>query len=1032
MRLFALVVLLLAGHVLFGQKAVIKESKELFRTYGFGDPSPVARVNKVYPYFRFDGFTNTPKDKEWTIVTLENDYIKVLVAPEVGGKVLGAIDKSTGEEFIYYNKVMKFRDIAMRGPWTSGGIEFNFGTIGHAPSTASPVNYILEENEDGSVSCIVGAPDLTSRTEWRVEIRLHPDRSYFETNAIWYNPYDLKTSLYNWMTASVDATDDLEYHFPGTRQIGHGGEAFSWPVNENGVDISLYKNNNFGGDKSYHVTGEYAEHFLCYFRNKDFGLGHWAAHDDKPGKKIWMWAISRQGAIWTDLLTDPGNVQYSEIQTGLLYNQAGAHSTLTPYKHMFFDEGTEHKFSELWFPVKEIGGMVKANEYGSLNVEQNGREVKVGFCANQEIVDNLIVKVNDKVVVERKINLKPTEVVLESFEMDNINDIQVEIGNYFSYDTKERKEQKLSRPAEMSKDFDWKSTDAVFTAGIELERQRDYNGAKVKYEEVLQKDPFHTGALTGMANLHYRSMLYEEAETFAYKALSNNTYDPGANYIYGLVSKKLGKKYDALEAFGLAARSMQYRSVAKTQMATVYFASGDMSKSLKYVNQALEYNRNNINALKVKALVYEAMGQQEDKTEILNEILTIDPLNTFARFEKNYAFEKVLHFEMPFEICLEQAIAYYQLNLEEKAVRMLQSTKPTPIIYYWLAYILKDSKYLEKAVMASPELVYPFREETAEVLQWALMHNNSWKTKYYLGLIYWSKGRVDEAKKYFAECGNEPDYFAFYLTRDKLNANVPDYDGEADLKRAWELDKNEWRTYQELSYYYEQQSRFDEAFEWIEKGASKFPDNFVLSYQYAGNLLIAGKYADALDLLKNTTILPSEGASSGRYTYWKACILDAVEKLKKNKDALALINQSRDWPENLGAGKPYNADERISDYLESIYWAKKKNTAKAEELKQKVIQYTRNNEHFNSIMYLGAVLLKESGNEKEGRKWLMKWVEKAPQNLFARWSLSKYSGDEKEAEKILLKIKEETKGSLLGTWSRDPAFPLVLAVLEME
>lgn len=149
----------------YSQQAKISESMVLFKTYPYSDPDPVAKITHFYPYYRFDGFTNTPVEQEWKIVTLENPYIKVLVAPEMGGKVLGAVDKASGEEFIYFNKVVKFRDIAMRGAWTSGGIEFNFGSIGHAPTTASPVNYLLRNNADGSVSCIVGAPDITSRTE---------------------------------------------------------------------------------------------------------------------------------------------------------------------------------------------------------------------------------------------------------------------------------------------------------------------------------------------------------------------------------------------------------------------------------------------------------------------------------------------------------------------------------------------------------------------------------------------------------------------------------------------------------------------------------------------------------------------------------------------------------------------------------------------------------------------------------------------------------------------------------------------------
>jgi len=152
-----LLILVIAATSVFAQKASITESKRAFKTYPYGDPAPVAKMTKFYPYYRFDGFTIEPGEQEWTIVTLENEYIKVLVAPEMGGKVLGAIEKSTGEEFIYFNKVVKFRDISMRGAWTSGGIEFNFGSIGHAPTTASPVNYLLKENSDGSVSCFVGA-----------------------------------------------------------------------------------------------------------------------------------------------------------------------------------------------------------------------------------------------------------------------------------------------------------------------------------------------------------------------------------------------------------------------------------------------------------------------------------------------------------------------------------------------------------------------------------------------------------------------------------------------------------------------------------------------------------------------------------------------------------------------------------------------------------------------------------------------------------------------------------------------------------
>lgn len=1015
-------------------QATITENAVKFKTYPYSDPDPVARITKFYPYFRFDGFTNTPVEKEWKIVTLENEYIKVYVAPEIGGKVLGAIEKSTGEEFIYFNKVVKFRDIAMRGAWTSGGIEFNFGSIGHAPTTASPVNYLLKNNDDGSVSCIVGAPEITSRTEWRVEIRLPANASYFETNALWYNPSNQKTSLYNWMTASVDASYDLEYFFPGHTEIGHGGEYGSWPVNKDGIKISEYKNNTFGGPKSYHVLGEYAEEFLCYFHNKDFGLGHWSPYDEKPGQKIWLWALSREGKIWADLLTDPGNIQYTEIQTGLLFNQEAENSTYSPFKHLFFDEGSEQIFTERWFPVKGIGGMVKANETGSLNFERKSTQAKIGFCANQIINSDIIVTADGKEIFRGNIKLKPTEFITESVEVDSAENIEVKIGADFSFHSKELEERKLSKPTEINKDYDWQSADGILTEGIEFEKQRLYTEAREKYEQVLQTDAFNTEVLTRMAGLCYRNMEYKKANEFALKALANDTYHPEANFIFGLVSKKLDKKYDALDGFSMAARSVQYKSVANAQIAAIYFIDGEMQKCLKYANQSLDYNRYNINALKLKALVFEKIGQSQNKIAVLDEIMVIDPLNAFVRFEINDDFSKVLNYEMPDQICLELAIWYHNLGLNEKAVSVLKSTTATPLINYWLAYILKDAQILEKATSAPVAYVFPFRDETMKVLEWAQNQNTNWKNSYYLGLIYWSKGRIDEAEDYFKSCEMQPDYFAFYLTRFELLNGKPGYKGETDLLKAQQIAPNEWRTVLALSTFYEDNQQYDKALEWAQTGVAHFPENYILAYQLSKCLLISGEYKEALNILTKTNILPNEGASYGRTTYRQACVLDAIGNLKnnKNKNALTRIDMARDWPENLGVGKPYNTDERIEDYLESVYWIKNRNSSKAKTLEDKVIESTLKSNRVSSSDYLGAILLRKAGREKEAADLLTLKIENEPKNLIAQWNLAKFKGSNAEAEKLKNKIEVENSSSFFSPRVGDTGFALILAILELK
>ena len=360
-----LAIFLLSIVYTFGQTATITEDIRSINTYSFADPNPIPIVAdnpKIPPYHKFESYEYIARKKDWKVVTLENDFIRVSVLPEIGGKVWGALEKSTGEEFLYKNEVIKFRNIAMRGPWTSGGIEFNFGIIGHHPMTATPVDYMTKTNEDGSVSCIVGATDLPSNTKWRVEIRLEKDKAYFETNASWYNASPLIQSYYNWMTAAAKASYDLEFFIPGNTYVEHNGNAHPWPIDRQGRNLAFYKNNTFGPSKSYHVVGEYNDFFGGYYHDRKFGFGQWAPYEEMPGQKLWLWALSRSGGIWEDLLTDSDG-QYIEFQAGRLFDQYSA-GAINPISQVGFDPYVMDTWSEIWFPYKEIGGMVDASKKG--------------------------------------------------------------------------------------------------------------------------------------------------------------------------------------------------------------------------------------------------------------------------------------------------------------------------------------------------------------------------------------------------------------------------------------------------------------------------------------------------------------------------------------------------------------------------------------------------------------------------------------------------------------------------------------------
>ena len=190
-------------------EAKISLDERMIDTYKFSDPNPIPVLTsdkRLYPYHKFYNYSHTSEKQKWNVVTMENEHIAIYVLPEVGGKVWGAIDKSNNQEFIYRNEVMKFRNIALRGPWTSGGIEFNFGIIGHTPATATPVDYLTRKNSDGSVSTFIGGMDLPSRSVWRVEINLEKNRSNFKTKTNWYNATQMVQPYYNWMEITKKRT----------------------------------------------------------------------------------------------------------------------------------------------------------------------------------------------------------------------------------------------------------------------------------------------------------------------------------------------------------------------------------------------------------------------------------------------------------------------------------------------------------------------------------------------------------------------------------------------------------------------------------------------------------------------------------------------------------------------------------------------------------------------------------------------------------------------------------------------------------
>ncbi|HFU1690985.1 TPA: DUF5107 domain-containing protein [Escherichia coli] len=140
----------------------------------------------VYPYGVTDTLSEQKTLKSWQAVWLENDYIKVMILPELGGRVHRAWDKVKQRDFVYHNEVIKPALVGLLGPWISGGIEFNWPQH-HRPTTFMPVDFTLEAHEDGAQTVWVGETEPMHGLQVMTGFTLRPDRAALEIASRVYN-----------------------------------------------------------------------------------------------------------------------------------------------------------------------------------------------------------------------------------------------------------------------------------------------------------------------------------------------------------------------------------------------------------------------------------------------------------------------------------------------------------------------------------------------------------------------------------------------------------------------------------------------------------------------------------------------------------------------------------------------------------------------------------------------------------------------------------------------------------------------------
>jgi Tfp pilus assembly protein PilF len=910
----------------------------------------------------------------------------VLILPQIGGKIWTAIEKSTGKPFIYNNEVIKFRDVAMRGPWTSGGIEANYGIIGHTPNCATPVDYHTQHNEDGSASCYLGWLDLLTRTWWRIEVRLEADKAYFSTHSLWHNATALEQPYYHWMNVGIKAAGKLEFIYDGKQYLGHDGEVGDWPVNpQNGKRISFYEQNNFGSYKSYHVFGQYSDFFGAYWHDEDFGMGRYAPHDEKAGKKIWIWGLSPQGMIWEKLLTD-NNGQYVEVQSGRLFNQAAEGSNLSPFKQQGFAPYATDSWTEYWFPVKETKGFVKANNIAVLNV----KEGKIWLMALQHLYEKLRVYSGDKKILEQKISLAPLQVF--EYNLSNgapSHQLKISLGDELLEYSSEPSSINLNRPTTIPKDFDHNSAYGLWLQGKQLMHMREYAKAEEKLQAALQREPYHIPTLCDLAQLAYQRMHYPQALHLLKTALSINTYDGQANYLYGLVNVQLKNWADAKDGFDLAAMSLGYRSAAYTELAKLYFTEYQMAKAYHYAQKSLENNSKNYAALQLMSFISRELGQLNRADSLVEVCLSANPFNPIARAEKmfntyaryknsalaNAQLKQHLRSELPEETILECQAYYTRFPI---AMNWFD-------VYSSPAIVFHNREGVE-ALLEQKTPYFPFRPETAQRLEEAISKNPHWKLKYYLALAKWHLGDLPAAQQLLEVCGAQPDEAVFYAARAEFFQKDPARFAQ-DMEKARTLDPHQWRYGQAMIKWYIQQKQTSTALQLAESYLQKHPKNYYLGLLYAKTLLLNAQYTQGLAYMRQLQVLPNEGATAGREVWKETNLMLAVQHIKNQKyeAALTSIQDARLWPENLGVGKPYpeDIDERLEDYLEAFCLERlnKKPEASALYSKAKSWKAPAAQPDANDLLLkfwpnraaLRQALLNGKLNDTENRRVLLEW-----------------------------------------------------------
>jgi hypothetical protein len=979
-RMIAGIILMTLPHLALSQSAVtIREADENIPTYLAGppDPNPMFFFGKqsqgaegrIYPYPLYDNLTNTKSNKTYHVVYLENEFVKISILPEIGGRLFSALDKTNNYDFIYKHSVIKPALIGLIGAWISGGIEWNIPHH-HRASTFIPVQWSREDNADGSKTIWVGELEVRQRMRWAVGYTLYPGSSVLECKMRIINRTPVENSMLCFANVAVGPNDNYQVIFPPTTQYstGHSKRSFqTWPVTSNNLDVSWYKNNR---NSASWFCWDYEDDFVAGY---DHGLnaGIMSVNDPNivPGKKFFTWGV---GSMWDKILADDGR-PYLEIMVGAYSDNQPDYSWLQPYE--------ERSFEMNFYPFRGIQGVKSANLDAAVNLEVKDGKAEFGFYTTKTYADATVtLKAGTKVLLEEKTAINPGKPYAKSVAVPAGTD-EHDLRASISAGGRELVAYSPIRLIPMERPIGTTTPgpaasiandEELFLAGQRIDQFHNPSlDADPYWLELLRRDSSNVSANTGMARLSLRNAEYVDAEKYLNRAIKRLTaqYTSTKNvepFYYLGVALKGQRRYDeAFTAFYKATWKEEWKSPGYFSAAQIAVMRGDFTYALNLVDRSLDANSLNLRAYVLKSAILRHLNRAEEAAKLVAFAKAkCDPLDVglmselwFATKDANSAKTLFSTMNTHQATAQETAAEYYNCGLWGDGAAVLQQSIAaapnkaaiSPIVYYYLGYfqeklgdVAKAAEARKQAALQSAEYVFPFQDENIVILRSALAVNpNDARAFYYLGTLLYDWQPAVSTALWEKSSSLDPNFSITWRNLAVAYQHSPQMDNY-QAKAIASLEKAAASSNPYPSHFAELDRLYQTVNTPVQKRLATLEknQNIVVKNDEALGALInlktfAGKAEESIKLLQSRIFSIWEGGTpfnSGQ-AWTDANVIVGLQRIKAKqyKEAITFFEAANKPPENLRAEQRFDQRTGLVYYYTGIAYAGLNDKANAEK-----------------------------------------------------------------------------------------------------